>query len=1682
MSCLLRFLLLSVVLAVGASPSARAADAPATAPSAPVRFETFGRVLRVINATTVVVNRGRAEGLTREAKDLSLYPRRKDPKTGQYDLGYPVRLARARVESLEEHSARLKLLLVTEPVQAGDVLGYSLDVTEEQLDDPLFELALLDVEFHTVESEAALFRLGELRGLALEAWRPRVLDTLVAEIHARADQASQRYSQRIEGGRFHGKTLGEVFETTGPGELLAFLEFVRDFPGQYVGASSNLANVYAGWVVSGSPTGKRRPTERRVATLMKQGDKAAEEERFADAESAYRRGLELLPDDKTLLARLEEMTNVRVWSALLEKDPDDTALRWNLMITFLNRSAYAAATRELDRLDKARYRPEWVLEYRGHVACDQERFDEGLRIFKQLLKRGPDQDVSKRLRSCQQLKQLKARPDSVSALLARAELLASQGSWGSAQTRYWSALDAAKTKAEIEQVRLGQRRVALLEELELLETSFKAHLETHELPKARELVDRLLDKCAQTGQPGCAKERLDRMAEVAQGVSEVDLAIELWRELLRLAPRDLAAHQALAWRLLSRGDLEATTAELKVAQALGPEAPYTHYMWALVHLEEGRLAEARMSAERALADKQYPWARQIMAQLSASEGRYGEAVRWAKEALALRPDEDELKDTLLAAVRAEEAARAIAEGQDVARNRLRLVRALVSLCLGEAARREAETLVGTPHHVEASWAIASSGDNLVRLPLKAAAAEAVRAETPARLRLVELVRARLALRERPDEAAARVRLARALVGNGDFHEALAVLGPLLVDTESREYAARDVAELARRGLRAMELKEVGWQSSLREDYKTAERYVTQAHELLESVGYKELAFYMAGWRATALHNQGRYTEALRFLSPLLEAARADGNPYTIHELEVIVARAEGANGSLDSMSQALVRGRHVCEALDDEKCLTRIHKELGVLESEKGQLTASRQELERALHLARRTGQRQLERETLGTLSDLALDMSEPKQARALAEDLLLHSRKAVDHRNERYALMVLGAAAIMLGNPAEAHARFEEVYQLGQRMGETTTRALARMWDGNASLSAEHDPRAALGAFQQAADLYGGQGDHLRQMEALLGVGKARAALGELAQAREALVSSIELARARQRMVKVGAAQSELALVEVQRGQAEAALASADEAVRIADATEMPDARWLAHYALARALDAGGRQLEASAQYETAVAELGRVMGSASGEEDRERQLSYGRRRQVFEHAIEHSLRLGNSERALELLQLSHDARLRQLFDAKRLKVRDGQLQEKLQQLGDAESQARAAQQRMSEEYSKPPELRSDARIQALSQVVANTKKEMLRQLQALKSENGQLYGLLAIDPQSISDVRNALPEDTLVVVYFLASDSLYAFLITRGQDRAQVVKVAVSPQQVDEAVFDYHTALVQQSAEVSALAERLHGWLIAPIEAEMARAKTTLVVPFGSLYYLPFHALAAPDASGRPVHVLEKHRLGYLSSTTFFKMMDPERKARTNTLLGFANPDGTLVRARQELQRITTESYPGARVLYGQEATNERYFELAGGYDIIHFATHGVLSKSALASHLKMAKGPLTVDDIVRFSDLEGKTGLVVLSACEAALEHGNRAGDEFISLARAFGAAGAPAIVASLWQVDDKATSELMASFYAHLRKSPQVDTLEALRQAQLHVLRQEKDGRRPYQHPGYWAPFVLIGDFR
>jgi CHAT domain-containing protein len=149
---------------------------------------------------------------------------------------------------------------------------------------------------------------------------------------------------------------------------------------------------------------------------------------------------------------------------------------------------------------------------------------------------------------------------------------------------------------------------------------------------------------------------------------------------------------------------------------------------------------------------------------------------------------------------------------------------------------------------------------------------------------------------------------------------------------------------------------------------------------------------------------------------------------------------------------------------------------------------------------------------------------------------------------------------------------------------------------------------------------------------------------------------------------------------------------------------------------------------------------------------------------------------------------------------------------------------------------------------------------------------------------------------------------------------------------------------------------------------------------------------------------------------------------------------------------------------------------------YRIVHLATHGVLNTrqpdlSGVVLSLVDAAGR-PQDGFLRLHDIYNlrlNADLVVLSACQTALGR-DVGGEGLVGLTRGFMYAGAKAVVASLWQVDDESTSELMKRFYRGMLEEKRRPA-DALRAAQLDMSRQ-----RRWSAPFHWAGFVLQGDWR
>jgi CHAT domain-containing protein len=230
-------------------------------------------------------------------------------------------------------------------------------------------------------------------------------------------------------------------------------------------------------------------------------------------------------------------------------------------------------------------------------------------------------------------------------------------------------------------------------------------------------------------------------------------------------------------------------------------------------------------------------------------------------------------------------------------------------------------------------------------------------------------------------------------------------------------------------------------------------------------------------------------------------------------------------------------------------------------------------------------------------------------------------------------------------------------------------------------------------------------------------------------------------------------------------------------------------------------------------------------------------------------------------------------------------------------------------------------------------------------------------------------------------------------------------------------------------------------------------------MVVPYGCLHYLPFNVLHT-----------EKH---YLIEDCEIVL------APTSGLLtreAPVRPTGAVVLAHSNNGRLPYTLTEAGMVhellsgrLYQEEATSRKLMAQKP-VQILHIAAHGKhrIDQPDL-SFVQLGDGQLVTDDLLQ-QDLSYE--LVTLSACETGWA-AVKPGEELIGLGRGVLCAGAGALLASLWRVEDRHTAEFMQRFYNGLKAGE--SKAAALRGAQRQMLQ-----RTPDLHPAFWGAFQLVGD--
>jgi CHAT domain-containing protein/tetratricopeptide (TPR) repeat protein len=336
---------------------------------------------------------------------------------------------------------------------------------------------------------------------------------------------------------------------------------------------------------------------------------------------------------------------------------------------------------------------------------------------------------------------------------------------------------------------------------------------------------------------------------------------------------------------------------------------------------------------------------------------------------------------------------------------------------------------------------------------------------------------------------------------------------------------------------------------------------------------------------------------------------------------------------------------------------------------------------------------------------------------------------------------------------------------------------------------------------------------------------------------------------------------------------------------------------------------------------------------------------------------------------------------------------------------------------------------------------------------------------------------------EKKSLVEYFAGTDSIYVLTISDG--KLDVNKSPVPKDEIFKLVRKLNREIRSKSDEWKTTADKLAESLVRPASAALAGSESLYIVPTGELFYLPFEILPLSDGS----LLFNNKTITYLTQAGLLLLPVKESGTSapgTNNTVGnslegfpvtiFANADSTLPGAEIEANGVRDMlGGKNVTVYLKDEATKSRFLGGSFGNGVLHVATHGVLDRlaplqSGLVFSASADGGFLTMLEIFKELDLAG-VRLVVLSACNSAVGEVS-AGDDVMSLSSAFTYAGAPFVIASLWEVDDEATASFMKEFYKAYIESG--DASKSLALAKKAI-----SGIEKWKSPYFWAAFVLIG---
>ncbi len=1010
------------------------------------------------------------------------------------------------------------------------------------------------------------------------------------------------------------------------------------------------------------------------------------------------------------------------------------------------------------------------------------------------------------------------------------------------------------------------------------------------------------------------------------------------------------------------------------------------------------------------------------------------------------------------------------------------------------------------------------------------------------------------------------------------------------------------------------------------DYAEARRCYERALDLARAAGEEGLEIAALGNLANLCLQTGDPDAALAFSAQSLALARSLGDADQIAQSLGAHAAALHRTGRLEEAIDLYSQALQALRETPDIGSEIRKRLNLGQALAEMGRIEAALAELERAHHLAERTGNRPAQAGALAAIGGLHLRRGDPARALEFLEQALVVEDGLGPPEKATCWLQIAGVQ-IDLDQLTFAERALDQAVAIAASVPNLRLEAAVALYrtrlqaEREQWLESEATARRALALAQQLRD-------RGLELAALSLLGRACEAQEQLAEAEQWYTQALDQARQERRRAEEVSALLHLGILWARQNRFPDAQRTLQAALEGAATLGLIHLQYYAYYHLGLLYAATDDLLRGLEHLKAAIALLEQLYAALSQVEAFERRYAAGRR-DIYRLAAETALRLGRPLEALEILDQGRARRL-----ARRLSQREALPPVVPQELRNRYARTlQAVQFLRNAVYGEPSwgaRVMEEVRLGMEMLGKAKSREEHERLVAQARTREQQqmrqaLTGAEAELEEIIREVREYLPgfdpqvalppldwneigcDPTTAVVALFVGQQVGAAVILHpsgvrtvdlpGLRRAEVDRLlydlpeplarireeaqrqlAQRPDQVGTAVLSVHyltlrwmleqaksvqpgwqvalRTLISEKREADELgrirrrlkereipvpepektlfdledSQRLTLWQrllddmagelrarlwqpLLPILRELGVGRVVLI-PDAALHTLPL-ALGLADDAGAPAVAMAPSLRLYAHSLRRLREQTPWE----DTLILIANPTGDLIAADIEADLLSDLFAAHGRVsfaLTGEAATMENVIATARLGRYWHFAGHARYEWwDPSLSALRLANGHLPLFWASIWLDLRA-TRLVVLSACETGITSARDPAQEFEGLFSAFLVAGAPAVLASLWPVEELSTALLVHRFYqyhlgdpgAGIAPHPPAEALGAAqrwlrslpaREASQHplveaVCRQNpKRGspiwqqllalecgvEYPYDNPYFWAGFVLIG---